>query len=236
LNKRGRIVTIITVILLICSIIFVAYELFQVREITVTGCSTLTQEQVAALSGLTMGECIFFVQPEEVEETLKADPIVDPVSVTIVYPYTVAIEIRERTPAAYIDAAGVRLTVDSEAVLLSVDTSPEGEVTPMVTGIATDRFEVGQPLGDDAYKRKVFSDLLSALQDCDLDIVTIDVTYTSSIEIETRGGYLIQLGDADKLETKLSLASYAIGELATQGKTAGIIDVSTAAAAYYREN
>ena len=236
MNKGKKVVTLISVILLICSIIFVAYELFQVREVTVTGCSTLTQEEVAALSGLTEGECIFFVEPEEVKEALKTNPIVDPVSVTIVYPYTVEIEIRERTPAAYVDAAGVRLTIDSEAVILSVDTNPEGEVNPMVIGIATDRFEVGQPLGDDAYKRKVFSDLLSALQDSDMDIVIIDVTYTSSIELQTRGGLLIQLGDADALTTKLSLASYAMGELAAQGKTTGIIDVSTAAAAYYREN
>jgi len=236
LNKGRKTVTLITVILLVCSIIFVAYELFQVREITIAGCTTLDEEQVAALSGLTPGECIFFVNTDAVMEALSANPYVDPVSVTITYPYTVAIEIRERTPAAYIDASGVRLTIDSEAVLLSVDTSPEGDVSPMVTGISTDRFEVGQPLGDDAYKRKVFSDLLSAIAGSGMDIAGIDLTYASSIKLQTRSGLLIQMGDGDALATKLSLASYAMGELSGQGKTTGTLDVSTAVTAYYREN
>jgi cell division septal protein FtsQ len=236
LNKGRKAVTLISVILLAGSLIFVAFELFQVREISVAGCATRDAAQVAALSGLTPGQCIFFVNTEKVKDSLKSNPIIDPVSVTIVYPYTVAIEIRERTPAGYIDADGVRLTIDSEAVLLSVDTTPEGEVAPMVTGISTDRFEVGQPLGDDAYKRKVFSDLLSALADSNLKIVGIDLTYTSSVKLQTNAGLIIQLGNGDALATKLSLADYAVSELFKQGKGTGTLDVSTGVNAYYREN
>jgi len=236
LNKGKRIAAFISLILLVCAVVFVAFMLFQVRNITVMGCNSLTEEQVEALSGLEYGQSIFFVDTEAVMEALKADPYVNPVSVAIKYPYTVAIEIHERTPAAYIDVSGMRLTIDSEAVLLSVDANPAGEVKPMVTGISTDRFEVGQPLGNDAYKRKVFSDLLSALKDCQLDVVSIDMTYTSSVKLQTSGGFIVQLGNADALATKLSLACYALDELAGQEKTAGIIDVSTGAVAYYREN
>jgi hypothetical protein len=106
----------------------------------------------------------------------------------------------------------------------------------MVTGISTDRFEVGQPLGDDAYKRKVFSDLLSVLADSNLKIVGIDLTYTSSVKLQTNAGLIIQLGNGDALATKLSLADYAVSELFKQGKGTGTLDVSTGVNAYYREN
>ncbi len=236
MNKGRRIAAFISLLLLVCAVLFVGYMLFQVRNISVTGCASLTEEQVEALSGLEYGECIFLVNTDDVMDALKADPLVDPVSVTIEFPYTVAIEIQERTPAAYIDTSGVRLTIDSEAVVLSVDNNPQGEVSPVVTGISTDRFEVGQPLGNDTYKRKVFSDLLNALGAYDLEIAAFDLTYTASIKLQTQNGFCIQLGNADNMATKLSLACYAIGQLAAQGKTGGIIDVSTGAAAYYREN
>jgi cell division protein FtsQ len=224
------------VVILFCAVIFVAYELFQVRSITVAGCSSLSEEQVETLSGLKYGECIFFVDTEEVKEALAANPYVEPVSVRITYPYTVAIEIRERIPAAYVDVNGVRLTIDSAAVVLAVDPAPAGEVSPTVAGFSTDRFELGQPLGEDAYKREVFTGLLSALAGSGLDIVRIDMTYTVSMKIITRDGFTIQLGDENALAGKLSLAGDMINQMAAQGRNGGVIDVSTGETAYYREN
>jgi cell division protein FtsQ len=236
LNKGKRTVALISVLIFLCALIFVAYELFQVREIKVAGCVVLSGEQVEALSGLERGQCIFFVDTDAVMKALEANPTVKPVSVSIEYPYSVLIEIEERMPAAYIDKDGIRLTIDKEAVLLAVDTSPAGEAVPMAVGISADRFEVGQPLGEDAYKRKVFSDLLSALPESGFNIVRFDLTYTSSIKLDTTEGFTIELGDESALETKLSLARSMMDRMAQQGKTGGIIDVSTAESAYYREN
>jgi len=236
LNKGRRIAVLISMLIFLGALIFVAYELFQIREIRVAGCAALNEEQVETLSGLEYGQCIFFVDTGAVKKALAENPFVKPVSVRIEYPYSVVIEIEERTPAAYIDKNGIRLTIDKEAVLLSVDASPAGEVAPMVTGISADRFEVGQPLGEDAYKRQVFSDLLSALQGSGIDAVRFDLTYTSAVKLYTQAGFTIELGDASGLEAKLALAQGAMDEMTKQGKTGGIIDVATAVSAYYREN
>ena len=236
MNKGKRIAALISMLVLLCALIFVAIELFQVRQINVTGCSVLDAEQVVEQSGIEYGECIFFVDTEAAMEALAANPAVKPVSVKVVYPYSVEIEIAERTPAAFIDTDGMRLTIDSEGVLLSVDMNPQGEALPQVSGFSTARFEVGQPLGEDTFKRSVFSSLLAAVRDSGIDIVRIDVTYTSSIKLTTKNGYTIEIGDETKLDTKLSLASYAMAEIEKSGKTGGILDVATAENAYYREN
>ncbi len=236
MNKGKRIAALISLLVLACALVFVAYELFQVREIKVSGCVTIEAEQIAEQAGVEYGQCIIFVDTDAAMKALAANPRVKPVSVKIVFPYSVVIEIAERTPAGYIDADGVRLTIDSEGVLLAVDMNPAGEVFPQVTGFSTARFEVGQPLGEDAYKRTVFSGLLSAIRNSGIDIVRIDLTYTSAIKLGTKDGYTLELGNENKLDTKLSLAAYAMAEIAAQGKTGGILDVATAEKAYYREN
>lgn len=236
MSKGKRIAALICVLTLFCALIFVAYELFQIRAITVSGNNALNKEQVEALSGLDYGQSIFFVNEDQVMEALASDPYISPVSVKIEYPYTVVIEIAERTPAAYIDTNGVRLTIDSDAVVLEVDTSPAGEVYPMVVGISTDRFEVGQALGEDAYKRSVLSGLLGALRESGMEAVRIDLTYSSALKVGTKEGYAIELGDAGSLPKKLQLARYAMDDMLRQGKMSGIIDVSTGEKAYCREN
>lgn len=236
MNKGKRTAALISALIFVCALIFAAYELFQIREIKVAGCRTLSEEQIEEFSGLKRGQCIIFVDTGAVKEALAQNPAVKPINVSIEYPYSVVIEIEERTPAAYIDKNGIRLVIDKEALLLAVDTSPAGEVGPMVVGILTDRFEVGQPLGDDAYKRKAFSDLLRALPESGLDIVCFDMTYTSAIKLKTSEGFTIELGDESALITKLALAKSMADRMAQQGKEGGIIDVSTGASAYYREN
>lgn len=236
MKKGKRMAALISVIVLACALIFIAFELFQVREIKVSGCITLDTQQIEEQSGIEYGQIIFFVDTDAAMAALATNPNVKPVSVKVVYPYSIEIEIAERTPVAYIDLDGVRLAIDSEGVLLSVDMSPQGEALPQVFGFSTARFEVGQPLGEDAYKRSVFSGLLAALADSSLDIVRIDISYAASIKLETQDGYTLELGDESELTTKFTLAQRMMDEVATLGKVGGTIDVATTDHAYYREN
>ncbi len=236
MNKSKRVKALISAAILICALIFVAYELFQVREIKITGCASLSEAQVETLSGLRRGQCIFLVNTDAVNEALEQNPYVKPLRVSIEYPYTVVIGIEERTPAAYIDKGDIRLTIDREGVLLEVDASPAGDAKPTVSGLSTDRMEVGQPLGEDAYKRKVFSDLLSASQNAGIDIQCYNLDYTAAIKLVTGDRFTVELGDENALDAKLNLAQHAIAEMKEQGKTGGIIDVATGEIAYYREN
>lgn len=236
MNRGKRIAALISLLVLGCVLVFVAFMLLQVREIHITGCSTLEEKQVEELSGIEYGECIFFVDTETVMEALAANPAIKPVSVKIVYPYSVDIEIAERTPAAYIDTDGMRLTLDSEGVLLSVDMAPQGEALPQVVGFSTARFEVGQPLGEDAYKRSVFSSLLQALGNYELGVACIDITYASSIKLMTPDGFTIELGNEDDLAAKLKLALQMKEKVIALGKTGGIIDAATGKTAYFRES
>lgn len=236
MNKGKRIAALLSLLVLACVLVFVAFMLFQVREIKISGCDTLDAAQIEEQSGIEYGQIIFFVDTDAAMVALATNPKVKPVSVKVVYPYSVEIEIVERTPVAYIDLDGVRLAIDNEGVLLSVDMSPQGEALPQVFGFSTARFEVGQPLGEDAYKRNVFSSLLAALTDSSLDIVHIDISYAASIKLETQDGYTIELGDESELAAKLTLAQRMMDEITTLGKAGGTIDVATGKTAYYREN
>ncbi len=234
---RGKIIAaLVSLLLLVGALAAVAILLFQVRVIKVSGCGSLDAQEVAALSGIKIGQNIFFVDKQAAMESLAGNPVVKPVSVKVVYPYTVEIAIEERTAAAYIDVGSVRLTIDSEAVVIAVDDNPQGDALPQAAGFSTARFELGHALGEDAYKREVFTRLLTALAGSGIEYVCIDLTYASAIKLTTADGFIVELGNEDNLTIKFSLTLRMMEEAGALGKSGGIIDVTTAKKAYYREN
>ena len=237
LNKGKKALVIISVIILVFALAFAAYKLFRVREVTVIGCETLSEEDVIALSGLVYDQLIIEVDTDAVLEAVDENPYIKPVSVRIVYPDGVEITIEERKKAAYIQKEDTLLIIDNECCLLEVITQTALEGYPFVLGLQTDEFTVGQRLGvSDTFVLDVLSNVLQSAQEAGIGLISIDVSLAADVVLEIAEGFTVELGDDTELSTKFALIESSLEELKEQGKTGGILDVASATRVYYCEN
>lgn len=236
MKKGKRVLTIIALLLFIGALIFVAYQLFQVRTITIAGCETFSQDDIIALSGLEYNTSILMVNKQEVMSKLGSDPYVKPVSVEFKYPDNVLITIEERKEAARIEKDSAYVVIDREGWVLRFETDPAAASYPLVTGLPADTVLIGQQLGTrDVFKIGVLTRLLDALKTAGIEPVTIDISLAADIVFTLGDGLAVELGDDTALGEKIALMKASQGEITQMGKKGGVLDVSSVKNAYYRE-
>jgi cell division protein FtsQ len=234
LNRR-RALKIVSLVLLLCALVFVAFEVLHLRKIIVTGCEARSEDEIISLSGLSPGESIFSVDTEEVAEALSSDPYIKPVSVSVSYPDCVKITIQERKEAAYVNKEGTLLIIDGEGWLLKMLTNTDTAPYPEVKGLKVDELSVGKRLNSDTFRLDVYSHVLSQAAASGLELKSMDLTYAADVVLELNNGYTVEIGDDTQLNEKFTLLDSAMAQLGEMGKTAGIIDIASAENAYYRE-
>ena len=237
MSKRKKVLILILFIVLICALVFVAFQVMKVRIITVKGCETLNEESIIALSGIETGQSILTIDTTKVMDAISAEPYVKPVSVDIVWPDCIEITIKERKEAAYIQKDDTLLVIDDECHLLKVLMQTETLSYPSVTGLQLDEYRVGERLvSGDTYQLDVLSEMMKAADANGVGLQNIDMSVAADVVLTTTDGYTVEMGDDTQIQKKFSLFKEAISELQAMGKTGGIIDVASAKKAYYREN
>ena len=235
MGKR-KALKIISIIILLCALVFVAYEVLQVRKVYVEGCETITEDKVFSLSGLKLDESIILVDTQKVMDAISADPYIKPVSVTIKYPDTINITIEERKEAVYVRNADLILILDKEGYLLKIVSQTESLPGIEVTGLPTDGFTIGKRVGSsDIFKVDELSKLLEMAEYSGIALTSVDLSLATDVIVKIEDGYTVEIGDDNNLEEKFNLVKSSVKELEEMGKIGGIIDVASAKNVYYRE-
>ncbi len=236
MKKGRRVLTIAALVIFIGALVFVAFELFQVRMITVAGCETRSQDDIIALTGLEYNTSIFEVDKQQVMNNLYADAYIKPVDVEIKYPDNVIITIEERKEAARIQKDSAYIVIDREGWVLRLDAQADEAAYPLVTGLPANTVLVGQQIGtSDTFKIGVLTRVLDALKSAEIAPTAIDISLAADIVIELPDGLKVEIGDDTALEEKIKLMKASQNEIAGLGKAGGVLDVSSAKNAYYRE-
>ena len=225
----------ISVLVLIGALAFVADMLLRVREVAVIGCETLGEDYVASLSGIRAGERILFLDRQKVLDALAQDPYIKPESVDVEYPSRVVITIAERRQEAFIENDGVLIAIDGDGWVLEVLKASEPRY-PLVEGLALDQFQVGERLlTRDTFQLDVLLRVLDAAEQGGIEVQCFNLLLTSDIMLQMGNGFDVELGDDTELETKFQMINASVRELQRMGKTGGIIDVADGKSVYYRE-
>ncbi|KUK09970.1 MAG: Polypeptide-transport-associated domain protein FtsQ-type [Clostridia bacterium 41_269] len=204
-------------LLLVLALYFIFHsEIFNIDTLTVKGNKLLSREKVIKLSGVKKGTNIFKVNVREIEEKIEDHPVVKNASVKRIFPDTLAVEVQEHKPSAVIAVEGGFVLLDAEGYCIERVEKVSYMSLPIITGVEVE--EKVSP-GDKISNKKLDLALkvLSSSNPNDLSFAAeIDVNNPVCINLYTRSGIKIILGEAEKIGEKIETAKKVLSQLDRQ--------------------
>lgn len=208
MKKKKKIKITATVLLVLFTIILIlSSPLFSIKDITVSGVSKLTSEEVISTSGITTNVNIFALNKLKVKKKLLENPYVADVYIKRNYPNNISIEVKEKVPTFMIQFANSYIYVNNQGYMLEISTEPLN--LPVLLGIKTDLSNVkpGKRLDvEDLKKFNILIQIMDITKNFELNtlISRIDITDSSDyIVYMDSESKKIYLGDAIDLNTKI---------------------------------
>lgn len=228
-----------TVLVLAAVFFILRFAVFSVKQILVTGNTTISAEEVIKTSGIHRGDNIFTLNENEIEDRITSDYRLQFRYMAREMPSTVVLSVREREPCCWLTYCGIMYVMDKNRMVLYESENPAEQPQNLVEikGLEVRSNTVtGQyiNLGNDTQK-SVFSELFLEMKvlGCIEQIREADISNPDSILLSTRDGYTAGLGDRTNLHAKLRSLLLVQDELKKMGNTGGTINVSNPEAPIY---
>lgn len=132
---------------------------FATIAITVDGLERLEPEDVEGAAGLSLGQNVFEVAPEQAQAALERHPWVSSATVRRRLPGTFEVELREHRAVAILALDGLFLIGEDGTVFKEL-TDEDPVDLPVVTGVEKDRFT-----GDRAYRTSLLLEVVALMHD-----------------------------------------------------------------------
>lgn len=217
----------VLLIFFVAAVLVVAFVLtsglfFKVTAIRVEGGLVTGEKEVAEMSGISLGDNIFFINKVSAARNIKAQlPYVQEVRISRSLPGTVLIRVTEAAPAGMIEDRGAYWLFDTQGVLLEsvpVLTPPK---LPVVRGLTLVSPLPGGELDvpeEDRVKVAPLLELLRTLLAEGLweDVSSADVSRLANLRF-TYKEIAVELGAPDLLERKLRTMSLALEQIGGAG-------------------
>ena len=214
-------------VVLMFSILLILYYWLLIDRIEVSGNVTLERAEILTTAGINIGEHILLVNTGEAQRRLMENPMIRSARVHRVYPDKLAIDIEERTPLAAIAGGGSYAIIDEEGYVLSIQPDP-GDLLE-VYGMGSTGFQLSEKLGDsEDFNSAILLQMIQALYKSGVieDMVSLDITQPLSVNLISREGYTIHVGQAEDLEEKLVNLALVLQHVKALGYTGGTIDLA----------
>ena len=172
-------------------------------DIDVAGLHNVARSQVIEVMGGDIGRNIFFVPLDQRQVQLQQIPWVESASVMRFVPNRLRIEIRERTPVAFIRVGSKIMLTDSSGALMELPPPSKGKYSfPVIVGA-----NLGEPLSTRAARMKIYNQFVADL-DSDgghhsQDLSEVDLSDPDDVKIvpnDPQGDVLIHLGSSNYLD------------------------------------
>jgi cell division protein FtsQ len=172
-------------------------------QIEIAGNQNVTRSQVMRVMGGDIGRNIFFVPLEERQKHLEDIPWVESAAVMRFLPNRLKVEVKERTPVAFVQVGSKIELIDRNGVIMNMPPSARGTYSfPVIVG-TTD----AEPLSTRSARMKIFSQLVSDLDaggaNYSKDLSDVDLSDPEDVRItvpDPAGAVLVHLGSSSFLE------------------------------------
>ena len=208
---------------------------FVVRNVEVIGAGSVPAEEVVRACGIRLGSKLKSLDPAVIEANVDATGTLAYVDVQRRYPVTVRLTVRERSHDALTLQAGKVLILDSDGYVVSADNTAPEQSVPYVTGLKSNTYRIGKQLDATPARLEAMKAVLEALKEkgATAYVSELNVEYPSDIQILTRTGMTVLLGDAENMVKKVVWMAGALRDLESRGETLGRLDVSSGSKADY---
>ncbi len=234
-QRRGRGRFLALMIVLCLAALLIKSRVFTLKEIVVEGNILYTDAEIAAISGLILGEDTLKIEKERIYGNFSRNSYVELTGLDILYPDRVLLRVEERFARATVSCAGVILVIDEDGVILErLAAMPAGDLITVTMDVSLGAqgrvIETADP-----DQRENMTAILTALEDTNMTslISEVNVRDGYNLYLVSRTGVQIILGESQDLSEKLVWARRVLEKLTEEGVMSGVMDVSTGKNAIY---
>ncbi len=239
LQPYARLPKIIVGVLLAIGILMVLrFQVFTIRNVNVQGLVNIPWQTAASNAGLDQSPFYFTLSEDKVREGINKNRYLVFESMTKIFPNTVILKLQERKPFAFFTHLGLGYVLAQDGMVLEQTRElKDGEGLIQVQGLSV----WGQqapgtfPSSTDPSQAEVLVALFHELQTWGFDsqVVSIDVSQSLYLSLQTRDGYTVNLGSSEYLHAKVGTVTSVVGELRRRLMTGGIIEATLPGEATY---
>ena len=210
---------------------FALSSFFAVSQIKISGNATISDDRLRELSGIDIGQNIFAVDMQKVEDWLKIDYMVKEAKVSRQLPATLKIDITERTSCAIVVAGSSFAIVDSQGMVIKRLREISEADLIYISGV--DGVQGGLMPGEKLDNEQMTTAIEVIQQIPQLvaessGIGELDVQDPQKIKLYTKAGVEIRIGSSANFDEKQIVYTNIINDLEKNKKLDNIryIDVS----------
>ena len=172
-------------------------------NIEIAGNRNVTRTQVLDIFGSDIDRNVFFVPLAERKQQLEDIAWVESAAVMRLYPNRLKIEVRERTPVAYVAVNSHIALIDAHGVILDLPAGAQSPYSfPVIIGMSDT-----EPLSTRAVRMRIYAELMKQLDSTGArysrDLSEIDLSDPDDAKAtvsDPKGAVVVHLGSSDFLE------------------------------------
>lgn len=138
-RRRGRfgfLYKLLSFLVIFAAILIGCVAFFRVNQVTVSGNSRYTAEEIVAASGVELGDNLFLIsKPQTAQSIIKRLPYVENVSPILRLPDTLELRVTETAAVAAVQAEGQWWLLDARGKVLEVGETAMAQGLPQVNGL-----------------------------------------------------------------------------------------------------
>lgn len=235
ISKRAIALILALLVLLAIAAGLLWLKLFVVRNVVIEGAADISQEEIIRATKIVFGGSIAKVDAEKLRANLESTGVYALDDVTVRYPNTVVLSVRQRTRDATVLNGGQYLVMDSDGYIIETSATLPEDGGVYVYGLGATAYRVGGRITAPEGRLLAMKRVLDALREQNaMEYVSdLDLSDTAQLWMTTRTGLRVNLGSAENLNEKILWMRAAVSDLEARGEIRGTLDVSSGERADY---
>ena len=230
------------VAVLVClavAVVFVSFftPLYDIKEISVSGNSTISEDVLIRASGIDVGENIFKADIASAKRRINKVAYVDSVRVSRILPNKIKISVKEGEVYAYINFIGNYVGIDHNGKIMDIKQQIGDVSKPVVYGVTLTGFEIGSPVEiENKEAESVLFEMLDEIKSSEVEdsIRYMDINDFDNITFTLHNKVSVKLGTRDSIRYKIAYLKSVIENLGDV--TGGVIDITDTENVTYKAN
>jgi cell division protein FtsQ len=205
--------------LVVAGVVVSRSSMLHARAIEVEGASHRSTGQVVAAAGVSLDTNVVWLDERAAERRLEADPWIARADVRVALPWTIEIEVRERSPVA-VASDGLR------EVLVAGDGTSLGTSVERMRGLPRIQLSPAAALGGSVQSPRPAALAIGAMgARLRAEVSTVTVLVDGTLEMRLEGGVSVRYGGAVEVRRKAAVLGRILGWARREGETVAAVNV-----------